>query len=120
VPLYDGGVRYGAMKDSHAALEQAHQALASARINAVVSAAQASRGVSVYEESRKVAQEQRDLAARVDQRTRDSYARGAGTSLDLVVSAQSLRQAEINLVLLEVQVGQARAGAVLTNAECVY
>jgi outer membrane protein, multidrug efflux system len=120
VPLYDGGVRYGAIKDSQAALKQARQALASARINAVVSAAQASRGVSVYEESRQVAQEQRDLASRIDQRTRDSYARGAGTSLDLVLSAQSLRQAEIGLVLLEVQVGQARASAVLTNAECVY
>jgi outer membrane protein TolC len=120
IPLYDGGVRYGAMKDSQAALEQARQALAAARISAVVSAAQAARGVSVYEDSRKVAQEQRDLAARVDQRTRDSYARGAGTSLDLVISAQALRQADINLVLLEVQVGQARASAVLTNAECVY
>jgi len=120
IPLYDGGVRYGAMKDTEAALTQARQALAAARISAVVSAAQAARGVSVYEESRKVAQEQRDLAARIDQRTRDSYARGAGTSLDLVISAQSLRQAEINLVLLEVQEGQARASAVLTNAECVY
>jgi hypothetical protein len=67
-----------------------------------------------------VAQEQRDLAARIDQRVRDGYARGAGTSLDLVVSAQSLRQADINLVLLEVEVGEARAGAVLASAECVY
>jgi outer membrane protein TolC len=120
VPLYDGGVRYGALRDSRAALEQARQELVSARIHAVVSAAQAERSVSVYEASRQVAQEQRDLAARVDQRTRDGYARGAGTSLDLVVSAQSLRQSEINLVLLEVEVGEARASAVLANAECVY
>jgi outer membrane protein TolC len=120
VPLYDGGVRYGAMKDSRAALEQARQALVTARIGAIVSAAQAQRGVAVYEASRKVAQEQRDLAARIDQRIRDGYAQGTGTSLDLVVSAQSLRQSEINLVLLEVQVGEARANAVLANAECVY
>jgi outer membrane protein TolC len=120
VPLYDGGVRYGALRDSRAALEQARQALVKSRIQAVVSAEQAQRSVSVYEASRQVAQEQRDLAARVDQRTRDGYARGAGTSLDLVVSAQSLRQAEINLVLLEVEVGEARASAVLANAECVY
>ncbi|HEX3344748.1 MAG TPA: TolC family protein, partial [Polyangiaceae bacterium] len=100
VPLYDGGVRYGALKDSRAALEQARQALITARVNAVVSATQAQRSVSVYEASRQVAQEQRDLAARIDQRTREGYARGAGTSLDLVVSAQSLRQADINLVLL--------------------
>jgi multidrug efflux system outer membrane protein len=120
VPLYDGGVRYAALKDSRAALEQARQALVTARVGAVVSATQAHRSVAVFEASRQVAQEQRDLAARIDQRTRDGYARGAGTSLDLVISAQSLRQSEINLVLLEVQVGEARAGAVLANAECVY
>jgi outer membrane protein TolC len=120
LPLYDGGVRYGALKDSRAGLEQARQALVTARISAIISAAQAQRGVAVYEASRKVAEEQRDLAARVDHRTRDAYAQGAGTSLDLVISAQSLRQAEINLVLLEVDVGEARANAVLANAQCVY
>jgi hypothetical protein len=90
------------------------------RLAAIVSAAQAQRAVSVYEASRDVAQQQRDLAARIDQRTRDSYAQGAGTSLDLVISAQSLRQAEIDLVLLQVQVGEARANTILANAECVY
>ncbi len=120
VPLYDGGFRYGALRDSRAALEQARQALVSTRLAAIVAAAQAERAVAVAEASREVAQQQRDLAARVDQRTRDGYAQGAGTSLDLVISAQSLRQAEISLVLLQVQVGQARANTVLTNAECVY
>jgi outer membrane protein, multidrug efflux system len=120
VPLYDGGFRYGALRDSRAALEQARQALVSTRLAAIVAAAQAERAVAVAEASRDVAQQQRDLAARVDQRTRDGYAQGAGTSLDLVISAQSLRQAEINLVLLQVQVGQARANTVLANAECVY
>jgi outer membrane protein, multidrug efflux system len=120
VPLYDGGARYSQIRDSRAALEQARQALVAARVNAVVSSAQAGRSVSVSDASRRVAAEQRDLAARIDERTRDGYARGAGTSLDLVVSAQSLRQAEINLAVLDVQTGQARAAAVLTNAECFY
>lgn len=120
VPLYDGGVRYGTLKDRRAALEQARQALVTVRIGAIVSATQAARSVSVTEASRAVAKEQRELAARIDQRTRDGYSQGAGTSLDLVVSAQSLRQNEINLVLLEVQVAEARANAALENAECVY
>jgi outer membrane protein TolC len=120
VPIYDGGVRYGALRDSRAALEQARQALVAARIDAVVSSAQAQRSVSVSEASRHVAQDQRDLAARVDQRTRQAYSQGGATSLDLVTSGQALRQAEINLVVLEVQVSEARASAVLTNAECVY
>jgi len=120
LPLYDGGFRYGALRDSRAALEQARQALVATRLAAIVTAAQAERAVAVAEASRAVAEQQRDLAARVDQRTRDGYAQGAGTSLDLVVSAQSLRQTEINLVLLQVQVGQARADTVLANAECIY
>jgi hypothetical protein len=37
-----------------------------------------------------------------------------------VTSAQALRAAEINLVLIEFQLAEARAGAVLANAECVY
>jgi outer membrane protein, multidrug efflux system len=120
LPIYDGGFRYGAHRDARAALEQARQALVATRLAAIVSAAQAARAVGVAEASRDVAQQQRDLAARIDRRTRDGYMQGAGTSLDLVVSAQSLRQAEINLVLLEVQLGQARADTVLANAECIY
>jgi outer membrane protein TolC len=120
LPLYDGGYRYGAHRDAKAALEQARQALVSTRLAALISAAQVKRSIAVYEASRDVAQQQRDLAQKIDQRTRDSYAQGAGTSLDLVISAQALRQAEINLVLLQIQVGQARANTVLANAECVY
>jgi outer membrane protein TolC len=120
VPFYDGGARYGIRRDAKAAAEQARQALATVRLNAVVESAQAGRAVAVLQASRDVAKAQRDLAARIDQRTRDGYARGLGTSLDLVTSAQALRQAEINLALLEFQVGSARANAVLTNAECIY
>jgi outer membrane protein TolC len=120
LPLYDGGFRYGALRDSRAALEQARQGLVATRLAAIISAAQAARAVAVAQASRDVAERQRDLAARIDQRTRSGYMQGAGTSLDLVVSAQSLRQADINLVLLEVQVAQARANTVLANAECVY
>jgi outer membrane protein TolC len=120
VPLYDGGLRYAALRDTRAAAEQVRQALVQTRVNAIVSAARAERAVAVLQASRDVAVQQRDLARSIDARTREGYARGFGTSLDLVLSAQALRQAETNLVLLEFQVGQARAGAVLANAECVF
>ncbi len=120
VPFYDGGARYGALRDSRAAVEQARQALTLARLNALVASAQATRAVAVTSASKEVAQQQRELAARIDQRTREGYSRGLGTSLDLVTSAQALRQAEINLAVLEFQVGDARANAVLVNAECLY
>jgi outer membrane protein TolC len=120
VPLYDGGARYGALRDSRAALAQAGQALVSTRLAAIVASAQARRAVSVLERTRDVARDQRDLAARIDGRTRDGYAHGLGTSLDLVISAQALRQAEIDLAILEFRVDDARANAVLVDAECVY
>jgi len=120
VPFYDGGVRYGALRDSRAALEQAQQALVRTRLTALVGSSQALRAVGVSQASRDVALRQRDLAAAIDRRTRDGYAHGLGTSLDLVISAQALRQAEIQLALLDFQVEEARANSVLTNAECVY
>ena len=120
VPFYDGGVRYGALRDARAAADQADQALEAARLSAIVASARAHRAVGVTDASRDVARQQRDLAQRIDERTRDGYAHGLGTSLDLVISAQALRQAEISLAVLEFQVAEARANAVLANAECVY
>jgi outer membrane protein TolC len=120
VPLYDGGARYGALRDARAALEQARQALVQARLGAVVASARARRAVGVLGHTRDLAQQQRDIAARVDARIRDGYAKGLGTSLDLVISAQALRQADIDLAILSFQVEDARANAVLVDAECVY
>lgn len=120
VPFYDGGARYGARRDAKAAVEQARQTLEATRINAIVTSARAERAVTVLQSSRDVVREQRDLAARVDERTRSGYAQGLGTSLDLVTSAQALRQSEISLALLDFQVAQARASAYLVNAECTY
>lgn len=120
IPLYDGGARYGQLRDAKASALQARDELTSVRIAAMIENARAQRAVSVDTASRDVAKEQRDLAQRVDTRTREGYIAGVGTSLDLVTSAQALRAAEINLVLLDFQLAQARAGAVLSNAECMF
>jgi outer membrane protein TolC len=119
VPIYDGS-RYGVTDENRALAAQARQALVQTRLNAVVALARAQRAVQVNEAARDVARKQRELAQRIDQRIRQGYAGGIGTSLDLVLSAQSLRQAETRLALLDYEVGKARAGAVLANAECTY
>jgi outer membrane protein TolC len=120
IPFYDGGARYGAIRDATAAAQQARDYLTTLRVDAMIEAARATRAVSVDTSARDVSQQQRDLAQRIDARTRQGYANGLGTSLDLVTSAQALRQAEIDLVLRNFQLAQARADAVLVNAECVY
>jgi outer membrane protein, multidrug efflux system len=120
VPIYDGGMAAAMARDARGAAEQSRQALASTRLSALVNVAQSERAVSVLTASRDVAQRQRDLAKSVDQRTREGYLHGLGTSLDLVTSAESLRDAELNLALLEFQVSEARVNAVLSHAECDY
>lgn len=120
IPLYDGGYRYGQLRDARAAEAQALQALEATRLAAIVSSARAKRSVEVSRADRDVSKQERDLAARIDMRTREAYARGRGTSLDLVTSAQALRLAEINLAILEFQLAEARADAVLENAECAF
>jgi multidrug efflux system outer membrane protein len=120
VPFYDGGYRYGQLRDARAAEEQARAALEATRLAAVVSSARASRSVDVSRADRDVSKSERDLAEKIDMRTREAYARGRGTSLDLVTSAEALRVAEINLAILEFQLAQARANAVLENAECTF
>lgn len=119
VPLYDGGVRDGAIRQARAERVQAQLALTQTRVAAIVDAARADRAVAVAVVTRDVAKRERDLAAQVDARVREGYAAGLGTSLDLVTSAQALRQAEIGLATAEFQVARARAGAVLAHAECV-
>jgi outer membrane protein TolC len=120
VPLYDGGARYGALRTARADVARARQALESTRIAAIIDAARADRAIDVATQARDVARRERDLAARVDTRVRQGYAAGLGTSLDLVTSAQTLRQDEIELATAEFQVARARAGAVLAHAECVF
>jgi outer membrane protein TolC len=119
-PLYDGGARYGALRDARAAEEQARQNLIITRLNAIVGSQTAQRLVSVREAAREVSKRQVDLDQRIDDRTRNGYANGFGNSLDLVTSAQDLRQAQIDFALLTYQASEARADAVLTNAECLY
>jgi outer membrane protein TolC len=120
IPIFDGGVLFGRLREAQATLDQSRQALAAVRLNAMLNATQSARAVVVAKASRDVAQTQRDLAASIDLRTREGYQHGIGTSLDLVTSAQALRQAEISLALLDFQVSQARVLAGLAHADCAF
>jgi outer membrane protein, multidrug efflux system len=120
LPIYDGGARYAEIRDAKAAAMQAEEVLATERINALIEQARAGRAIAVRTAQRDVARDLRDLARRIDVRTREGYVSGVGTSLDLVTSAQALRRAEIELIVSELRVAQARADALLVTAECVY
>ncbi len=120
VPIWDGGVRYGNLRDARAQEEIALQRLEAARRQAIVQIEQARRAVGVAEERRRVAAETRDLAAENDRLTRISYLEGRGTSLELVDAARVLREAEIQLALREFELVKARVAAVLALATCPW
>jgi outer membrane protein TolC len=120
VPWFDGGVRYGNLRNARAAEDIAAQTLESLRRAALIQIQQAQRQLVVAELSDKVAIEQRDLAAQNDQMTQTAYTVGQGTSLELVTASEAHRQAELNLALADFGVVKARLLAVLALATCPW
>jgi outer membrane protein TolC len=118
VPIWDGGARYGALRNARALRDEASFALEAAKRGAAVEIEQARRSVSVAQASLDVARQARELAAQVDRLTQTAYRAGQGTSLELVVAASSLRQAEIELALREFDVVRARLEALFALARC--
>ena len=118
VPIWDGGARYGALRDSNARYDQSLMNLEAQRRKATIESVQALRAVAVSENNLRVSEKTRDLALESDRLTRASYTEGRGTSLELVNSANTLRQAEINLAVREFELVQARLSAALVLSTC--
>ena len=118
VPFFDGGFRYGALRDTRAQVDESLQRLEAARRNATVQVRQARRSVEVAEESRKVAERSRDLARETERLSRVAFQAGTGTSLDLIESGRQLRQAESQLALQEFGLVQSRMVALLALSRC--
>jgi outer membrane protein TolC len=120
LPIWDGGTRYGNLRNARAAEDIAAQQLEALKRQAIIQVQQAQRQLVVAEQSAKVAREQRDLSAQNDQMTQLGYMTGTGTSLELVTASEAHRQAELNLALLEFDVVKARLLAILALATCPW
>jgi multidrug efflux system outer membrane protein len=118
VPFFDGGARYGALRDTRAQADETEQILEASRRTATVEVIQAKRSVEVAEESRRVAEQARDLARETERLSRVSFAAGTGTSLDLIESGRRLRESESQLALQEFTLVQARIAALLSLSRC--
>lgn len=118
VPIFDGGTRLGMIKSDRALEDTAAQQLESLRRQDIIQVEQAQRGIEVAETTHRVAVDQRDLAAQNDQMTQTLYARGVGTSLDLVTASEAHRQAEQSLVVAELNVVKARLVALMVLSIC--
>lgn len=118
--IWEGGARYGALRNNRALEDTALQNLEATRRTATVQVVQAQRAVTVAQQALKVAQDARSLAAEVERLTRTGYQEGRGTSLELVVAAGALREAEITLALREFDLVRARILALLAQATCPW
>ena len=118
--IWDGGLRYGNLRNARVDEDEAQQNLTALRRNAQIQLVQAQRGVGVAEASRKVASDARQLAAENDRLTQIGYTSGSLTSLDLVTAAQALRAAEIQLALEDFNLVKARVLALLQLANCPW
>lgn len=120
IPLWDGGARYGNLRVARANAEEARIALEAQLRAANIQVAQAVRSVSVADQERAVSENARDLARELAALTKRAFEVGTGTSFDLVNTAQAERAAELDLVVKEFQLIQAKLQAVLATSNCTY
>jgi outer membrane protein TolC len=118
IPIWDGGARYGALRNARALRDQSGFQLEATRRNATIEIVQAQRSVTVAEAALDVAQQAQKQAAEVDRLTQTAYRAGQGTSLELVIAAAALRSAEITLAIREFDVVNARLQALFALARC--
>jgi outer membrane protein TolC len=116
--LFDGGDRYGQMRQRDAAETIAKETLTQTRRNASLQVTQADRAVLVAVQNLEVSTKTRDLAKESARLARIAFINGSGTSFDLVDQARRLREAEIDLVIKNFNVFQARIAAFLAKANC--
>jgi outer membrane protein TolC len=113
-----GAWRYGQLREAKAEKDEAEQNLVAARRAVIIQIEQARRAVLVAADSRRVAVDAETHAREVDRMTQVGFLTGQGTSLDLVVSAAALRQAQISRALRDFDLVRARIDALLALADC--
>jgi outer membrane protein, multidrug efflux system len=119
VPIWDGGARYGNLRNARASRDEAAYTIEAKRRTITIEVQQASRSVQVAEQSLDVASKSAELAARNDALTRISFQLGKGTtSFELVAAAVALQQAQVQMAVQEFGLVNARLQALLTMARC--
>lgn len=116
--LYDGGIRYGQRRSTEAAATVAQQQLVQAKRDATIEITQADRAILVAQTNVEVATRTRDLAKENARLTRLAFLNGSGTSFDLVTQARALREAEIDLLVKDFGLFQAKLTSYLAKANC--
>lgn len=119
IPFFDGGIRYGEKRDRIALVEEAKARAVQTQVSSLVERAQARRAIEVAIAAQTAAKEARDLAAEADRLARLAYAGGVGTNFDLIDAGRTLRNAETQLILRDLDVTRARLALPFLEGACV-
>jgi hypothetical protein len=86
----------------------------------LVQVEQSQRQLVVAQDADKVARRRRDVAAKAETLTEIAYVAGQATSLELVAASEAHRQAELELVVRDYEIINARVLADLALATCSW
>lgn len=118
VPIWDGGMRYGALREAKAVERQTEARSENTVRRARVELDRARRAIDVATASRKHAEEALAQSELTDRLIKKAWDNGAGTSLELVTAASALRAQRLQLALRDYDVLRARVAALFALSEC--
>jgi outer membrane protein TolC len=109
-PLYDGGFRYGKLRQAQAQLSSARAGEEAQRLAVLQEVVDASRDVAVAQERLRLAESQRRLAADAAASARRGFEAGVASSLDVIDANDRLYLADVGLADARARLAQAAVG----------
>lgn len=116
--IYDGGARHGAKRVNEGQLSLAHESVADTKRQARVEVSRALRGVQVAEANLKVSARAAEIARQTAKFAQITFLNGTGTSFDMVDTARTQREAELDVTIKEFDLLRAKIAAFLALASC--
>lgn len=117
VPFYDGGVRYGALRDAQALVAQADERLEAAARGVRVQIRDALRRAASAERNLRIAERQASVARRAAEAAEAAYSEGNLSGLELDAARRAAEQAELSRVLAELEHASARVDVLTTTGD---
>jgi outer membrane protein TolC len=117
VPFYDGGVRYGALRDAQAQVAQADERLENASRGVRVQVRDSLRRAAAAERSLRIAERQVQVARRAAEAAEAAHTEGNLSGLELDAARRAAEQAELARILAELDLSTARVDVLTTTGD---
>jgi outer membrane protein TolC len=116
--IYDGGFRYGTRQVNEAQLTIAEESVTDRKRAARVEVERALRSIRVAEANLVVSTRAAEIARQSAKFAQITFLNGTGTSFDMVDTARTQREAELDVTLKEFELLRAKITAFLSLASC--